>query len=266
LLSPVIIEILSGKRVVNKYHIINLFNRPVYSVIGSILNNTKYSNHWIWGSGFISESGKIIKKPRGVLAVRGPLTRNKLLEQGIECPPIYGDPALLCSLLYKPNVNKRYKLGIIPHYIDIFDPLLNRFRNESGLIIIDIESGIKDVIDHINECDFIASSSLHGLIISDAYGIPSTWIKISDRIVGSDFKFEDYFASIGRKDNKAMIITDSTTIDDICSIQSDSEVNIDLEELLNTCPFIRKELTINDFKELFTKRINEMQSEGKIST
>ena len=41
----------------------------------------------------------------------------------------------------------------------------------------------------------IFSTSLHGLIISHAYGIPAIWIKAGN--IGTDgFKFKDYFSSV----------------------------------------------------------------------
>lgn len=41
----------------------------------------------------------------------------------------------------------------------------------------------------INECESILSSSLHGIICEDTYGIPVAWIKLSDQILGDDFKY-----------------------------------------------------------------------------
>jgi len=106
-LSPVLVATLSGKRVVNVNRIINIFSKPIYSVIGSVLTlGSRYKNLVVWGSGFIEESGKLLRKPKKVLAVRGKGTREKLINYGVKCLEVYGDPALLCPLLYTPNVTK----------------------------------------------------------------------------------------------------------------------------------------------------------------
>lgn len=77
-------------------------NRPYIMGIGSILTLFPIKNSIIWGSGIISEKAPIKGRPQEVRAVRGPLTRQRLLDQGINCPEVYGDPALLLPFFYKP--------------------------------------------------------------------------------------------------------------------------------------------------------------------
>ena len=55
-------------------------------------------------------------------------------------------------------------------------------------------------------CEVIVSSSLHGLIIADAYGIPTVWAKFGNDINGNDFKFYDYYWSLGMSDIKPLEI------------------------------------------------------------
>lgn len=63
-------------------------------------------------------------RPGPVHAVRGPLTAERLAAQGIDGPPVHGDPALVMPWLYTPSTATRYPLGIVPHYADAADELL----------------------------------------------------------------------------------------------------------------------------------------------
>jgi len=258
-LSPVLVATLSGKRVVNAGRVINIFGKPIYSVIGSVLQGgSYYSNLLVWGSGFIEESGQLHRIPKEVLAVRGPLTRAKLLENGVECPEIYGDPALLCPILYKPTAIKKYRLGIIPHYLDKDNPVLGKFKDLSVTTVINIESSIKDVIDHVNECEAIASSSLHGLIIADAYGIPSVWIKLSDRLKGGEFKFNDYFLSVHKAKMHPLVLDKFTTLEQLIPEVEASKIEINLNSLIETCPFLRRDNDIRKLGQVFIHKMQQM--------
>lgn len=60
----------------------------------------------MWGAGVIDDAKELPAHPKKVLAVRGPLSRKYLLDRGIECPAVYGDPALLVPKVYHPSVTK----------------------------------------------------------------------------------------------------------------------------------------------------------------
>ena len=189
-LTPYLIEKLSGKKpyLVNRYCC-----KEYYLMAGSILSEAN-KNSIIFGTGIMIEKEKF-KKPKKVLAVRGPLTRKRLIELGYNCPDIYGDPALLLPLVYKPKVAKQYQIGIIPHYVD-YDRVKENLEEDNNFFIINILDPIEKVIDDINKCEKTISSSLHGLIVSHAYGIPSLWVKFSDNLAGDDTKFYDYLCSV----------------------------------------------------------------------
>lgn len=239
-LNPVLIEKLSGKKPILAQEIINFKNQEIYSVIGSTLGFFPEKNLVVWGSGFISSLSRFTEKPKKICAVRGPLTRELVLDQGIYCPEVYGDPALLYPLFYKPNVEKKYKLGVIPHYTDQDSSLLDIFKKDSDVLVINILSSTNEVVDYICQCERIASSSLHGIIAADAYKIPSIWIELSENVAGNGFKFYDYFESVGRKGERPFRITEHTTIQNICNEFKNYKVSIDLDKLLDACPFLKK--------------------------
>ena len=188
-LSPYIVSKLTGRTV-------EVFkeDRPIVLYgIGSILDRVKFPGQVIWGSGFISYDSKIISP--NVFAVRGPLSLNKL--NLVKSVPV-GDPALLMPKIYSSTRVKEYKIGIIPHYIDQ-KTFVQRFRCDDPcrFLVINIKTNkFEAFIAQLCCCEFIVSSSLHGLILAHAYGIPAVWIELSEQVVGRGFKFFDYFLSV----------------------------------------------------------------------
>lgn len=227
-----------------------------YACIGSIIDDHYLTkNTIIWGSG-IPEIDTIISiKPKQILSVRGPLTRNKLLEQNIDCPEVYGDPALLIHKFYNPNIEKKYKLGIIPHFSNIKHEKIVKVKNNPNIKIIDLVNyrGLwKNVIDDILSCEYIISESLHGLIISEQYNIPNLWINISDNKSKNKgiFKYLDFYHSIGKYDIiKYTNIDNFTNLDYIINLINKKyyrKFDIDLDKLINSCPFnIKNDLLVN---------------------
>lgn len=232
-LSPVLVELLSGKPAV---HLEGL-HHDRYLAIGSILGGANERAE-VWGSGCIRENEPLVGRPRAVHAVRGPLSRESLRKQGVECPEVYGDPALLLPRFFNPLVEKRYAVGIIPHYIDKGHPWLERHRRDPQVVILDIESGTQEFVRAVKSCEVILSSSLHGLICADAYGVPNAWVRFSDEVIGGDFKFRDYRLTIGAGEPTPVRITEDTRLSYAMARAERHELRIDLRKLLLACPFL----------------------------
>lgn len=217
-----------------------LFSRENYALVGSILQSAN-KRTIVWGSGLISDKEFPKENPKQICAVRGPLSRQVLLSHGIKCPEVYGDPILLLSKYYQPQVKKIYKLGIIPHIYDENIGLIDKYiENHSSVIKISMRkySNWKDVIDKIASCEQILSSSLHGIILADTYGVPNTWVEFSDKVFGHGFKFRDYFLSVKRPINAAIAIRQEKDIVKIEEQESNyTGIDIDLDLLVQACPF-----------------------------
>ena len=239
ILNPLLIEQITGKQVVWVHP--KFSTKENYIAIGSILESA--SNYTIvWGSGFISKTGHCHKTPLKVCAVRGPRSREKLIQDGIECPEIYGDPALLLPRVYKPSIEKEFELGIIPHFVDKDNVWLKNIQKNVEIKVLDIQESDPYVfIDQLLSCKKIASSSLHGIIVADAYSIPSIWIDFSDQVIGDGFKFLDYFASVKRKDVAPLKIDIDTDVKKIYESFYSYTIDIDIDTLINAFPLNLKE-------------------------
>lgn len=132
-----------------------------------------------------------------VLGVRGYLTKENL---GISKEIVIGDPGLLVSYIYPENFPAEWDLGIVPHMMDKKDKILKMWKNKFGdkVKIIDVTEKPSIVIENIKKCRNIISSSLHGLIVADAYSIPNIMFAIrSNRPEIFDYKYRDYYSSLG---------------------------------------------------------------------
>lgn len=171
---------------------------PVYIGAGSIVGLCQ-GNVIIWGAGIMNRNERFAK-PLKVLSVRGPITRRRFLELGYDCPEVYGDIGLILPRFYAPQLEKKYKLGIIPHYVD-YDFCKKVYGSDQDVIVIDLCAGIEKVVDEIVQCERTISSSLHGIIGSHAYGIKCGWVRFSERIAGGFTKYHDYYGSVGINGN-----------------------------------------------------------------
>tara|TARA_Y100000389_G_scaffold56665_1_gene52606 strand:- start:648 stop:1463 length:816 start_codon:yes stop_codon:yes gene_type:complete len=213
---------------------------PRYYCIGSNLNHIYSDNAEVWGGGFEIGNYGVKVLPKKIHAVRGPLTRKSFLDLGAECPEIYGDPALLYPIFYKPNVKKEYKYGIIPHFSHQEHPWLNKFKDDPQVNIIDVrDRTINKFVDEVNKCEIILSSSLHGIICADSYSIPSYFIDLSP---GEDegvnyFKLNDYYMSVKRPLVKAYNIKNINHLDEFYCYNYTIDIN--LNKLLLSCPFLK---------------------------
>jgi len=228
-LNPILFKYITGK---NVNHVGEKFSGDCWLFIGSILNWSK-GNNKCWGAGLAHEN---VGEISGTIhMVRGPKTIDVLKSRGIKCPDdIYGDPAILISEYYKPNVDKKYKLGVIPHIVDFKNVKINN----SDILKIDLKNDYKSVIKDILSCEKIISSSLHGLIIADSYQIPSAWCEFSDRVIGNGFKFYDYYQSIDVKNPLRLNFKNGiTTIDKKFLTSIEKYDNLQLKDgLLKNCP------------------------------
>ena len=170
--------------------------------IGTILGIVKYRfSGYVLGSGIDYMCCDSIVDSTKILGVRGPLTSSSL-----QCSRkvTIGDPGLLVSKIYPNTYKVRYLLGVIPHESEKRDERLVKFARrfpDKVVIISPNNKSPKRVIKNICACKFIVSSSLHGLIVSDSYGIPSARIKLNELDENGDFKFKDYYLSFGRSLN-----------------------------------------------------------------
>ena len=251
-------------------------NKIHFITTGSIMSLIN-KNSIVLGTGFISEkndiggdnmfsnTNQIIHKPYSIIAVRGPLSRQKFIDNNIYCPEIYGDPLILFPCIYNKFTNIEDNIvGIIPHYIDIDSDKVqllkkNLENNNYKVNIINIETGNKyeNFINQINECKYIISSSLHGIIMGLIYKKQTIYLEFSKNVIGDKFKFNDFFGSLN--------INYNYNIDYSVNILNNF-INIDYsllntlgKNLINACPFIsdiRKDNLINIYNSIYKSKKN----------
>lgn len=158
---------------------------------------------YTWGTGFISDFTErrtgLIRNNVEFLALRGKLSQ-KCVEKviGKTISPLLGDGGILTPMLFEENIDKKYKVGLIPHFREKNSNLVEVIKQAvPGIHVIDLQEEPMNVIRDIASCEILYSSSLHGLVLADAFRIPNIRIHLSDAPLGGTFKFDDYYSAYG---------------------------------------------------------------------
>lgn len=215
--TPYLVHKLTGKEVyrVHSNSVVHLLG------VGSIIHQAR-SRSLVWGSGVIDPAwlpGRDALEHARFLALRGRLTQQLLAANGADVAASkLGDPALLMPRFHQPaRSHRHYRIGLVPHYVDLENPLVRYMAGLPGVKLIDVRQQPEPFIDALGECDSVISSSLHGLILADSYRIPNRWVRFSDGLVGGEFKFHDYYSTTDAPESCVMSIEDRAAVDECVS-------------------------------------------------
>jgi hypothetical protein len=168
----------------------------VGSIIEYLLRRRLYNEEpaYIWGSGFLHNDVTTLDfADAKICLLRGELTLARTVNIPVDKTIPLGDPGLIADKLV-PQPQKRFKLGIIPHADQTQAPKLEQFKKLEDAVIINPFGNPLEVIKAIAECEYILSSSLHGLICADSYEISNLRLRIDQSLMGGDYKFMDYYS------------------------------------------------------------------------
>lgn len=202
-ISPLVLAHVTGRQIVYASP-----QRCDGIAIGSVFTKriSKVENRtWpltVWGSGTLQPKPCRLDKLSVVLtALRGPHTAGQI----VGCPDLpFGDPGLFVPELWPASPTPSGRVGLIPHHSQLAMAEVAQLAAVLGdAVVIDFtDPNIAATLKTLSECRLIVSSSLHGLVFADAYGIPSLfWNEGGAR---NEWKYRDYYAGAGREEYHAL--------------------------------------------------------------
>lgn len=191
--------------------------------VGSVLHFAQ-DGAVVWGTG---RNGKIeAERHRAerldIRAVRGPRTRAFLRDRGFDVPAVYGDPALLLPVL-RPDlrsIDRTMPLTVVPNFNDAPS------RARDGWL--DPRSPLEQCLQTIARSELVVGSSLHGVIVAEALGIPARLVLPQRENI---FKYRDYYEATGRPDFRP-----ARTVDEAAGAGGEPAPTWDPDPLLTAFP------------------------------
>lgn len=190
----------------------------------------------VWGTGFIEDFANrdiyLLRKNTQFIALRGARTKETIQKAlGKEISPVLCDGGILSSVLIDHPIQKRYRVGLIPHFMEISliekEGIMNLFRDTyPNGTVIDLRKDPIEVIEEISQCEFVISSSLHGCIVADSFGIPNIRVRFSD-IPGTGYKFDDYYSGFGL-DIPAVLVNKPEELPTIDTVGENYQIRADV--------------------------------------
>ncbi|MDQ0512523.1 polysaccharide pyruvyl transferase family protein [Ancylobacter amanitiformis] len=215
------------------------FDQPIERMVavGTIGHNQRNGVLHFWGTGVDAERNPVDPLVRGYVrpsdtdfhihALRGPNSARTLRAAGMQVPDVFGDPVWMLPRFWPmKDVEKTHDLGVILHITELEDrtpealvkPTLKRygipddFKGRIRLINTHCPptpEGMKAKVAEIVSCRAIVSTSLHGLVLSETYGIPCAWfatygdgegrmLELGNPQHQIDHRMRDFYSGVGR--------------------------------------------------------------------
>lgn len=221
-LSPIIVQKVLGRPV--QFRSLDSKGQLLLGA-GSILHYAR-DGDVIWGSGFRENPMSENRFHNlDVRAVRGPRTREFLIQKGISCPQVYGDPAVLMGHLFPEFKEEKpiYDYIIIPNIGEI--PCFTTYKN-----VVLPTLPWAEIVKKINQSRLVISSSLHGVIVAESYGVPTRLLKMT--WIEPLLKYQDYYESTGRPNFRY-----ATSVQEALRMGGEEPGHIDIHPLLDAFPW-----------------------------
>lgn len=233
LLSPLIVAALTGRRV---RFVPSTWPGPRLAALGTIGQKQRLGTAHLWGTGFAG-TGAGFHVARGWRcprltrllphALRGPFSAAMLRAAGLDPPAVFGDPAILLPRLRPaPPGPRRHALGVFLHITETDReapdagprPEFRRYQVPPGLaravlvrpmhVAASLE-GIAARLEELLACERVLSTSLHALVLAEAYGIPCAVFDVhpgpsgrmapDDDALPLDHRMRDVYAGAGAR-------------------------------------------------------------------
>ncbi|WP_246659562.1 polysaccharide pyruvyl transferase family protein [Ancylobacter moscoviensis] len=233
-LSPVMVALLSGKPIMHQAHD---STGTRMAAVGTIAQNLKGGDISVWGTGSsrylnpVQEGERVLFRPDPasryrVHATRGPVSRAILGEENAVGAPVFGDPVWALPRFYNPKIEKKWEVGVIVHLSDLTDRSLDTKPREAyeryhippelegkvhiiNTLTAISSSAMREKLDEILACKRLVSTSLHGMVFAESYGIPCLYFsprgapeglinRKLDPDDGYDLRITDLYQGLGR--------------------------------------------------------------------
>lgn len=196
-ISPLIVAHVSGRAVIHAAP-----DEAEVFALGSIMRplartyrDPRAHRPVVWGAGCMKPVGRRFTDHVDFAAVRGPKTA-EVLRVDMNC---FGDPGLLIAEVLQDYIKSDGQVSVVPHFSQADQPIYHALSETQGIRVVDVRAeDPMAVVRQIAASDHVFSSSLHGLVTADAFGIPSTWVDPTGIHAEPHFKFADYAAGINR--------------------------------------------------------------------
>ena len=178
---------------------------PMLYTIGSLIQILSEGDA-VWGTGLNGGTAELWKVPRElhVFATRGPISLEFLRRHGFDTRRVSRifDPGSLVGALFADEIawlraksaHRRRNFILIPHYRD--ECAMRRIYAAHADHIVSVDTPFLELLGEILSADLVVSSSLHGLVMAEALGVPAVWHR---PLMGEDeLKFNDYYLGTDR--------------------------------------------------------------------